>query len=263
MPLSRIMSAFSATTSSTAVSTTPVSAGVNPFSSAIVENHSSLCSNPESMVGPSSQSIRVIGTTPSLVTAPVSRAWIASIKLGHGTSASSLPLPSATSERRLSRMVEPHAFAGTGGHPQGPPSTPIMRISSISEPRIASTWLSEIPVPWRRFLLCSEVRGSSSLMLSQCSSVISRTGMSVSGYILAPPGSGLIAVVVPSSGWPLFMTTLRTSWGMRWYASRARRTADSKANSACHSEATHRANASSSVNDRASLTASTSEDEMS
>ena len=36
-------------------------------------------------------------------------------------------------------------------------------------------------------------------------------GTSVSGYILAPPGSGRIGVVVPSSGAPFFTTTFRTS----------------------------------------------------
>ena len=39
-------------------------------------------------------------------------------------------------------------------------------------------------------------------------------GISVSGYILAPPGRGLIGVVVPSSGEPFLTTTFRTSFGI-------------------------------------------------
>ena len=82
--------------------------------------------------------------------------------------------------------------------------------------------------------------------------------MSVSGYMRAPLGRGLIAVVVPSSGAPFLITTLRTSPGILWNALLARNSTDSRANSACHFGATHKIKASESDNCNSFLTTSTS-----
>ena len=203
---------FSEMISSTAASTSPVSAGVNPASSACCVNHSSLSSNSVSVEdGPSSQSLRAMGTSPSRVMMSSSRACTASVSTGHGTFDSSCPVPSARSARVLSRIVEAHALAGTDLHPHSPPSAPIIRISSISELRIASIWFWESSRFCSRSRLCSVLSGKLSRMPSQCSIETFRIGMSVSGYIRAPPGSGLIAVVVPSAGCPFLITTLRTS----------------------------------------------------
>ena len=73
--------------------------------------------------------------------------------------------------------------------------------------------------------------------------------MSVSGYILAPPGRGLRAVVVPSSGFPFRTTTFLTSLGILWKASRALSMTASSASSDCHFGAIHRTNASASDRD--------------
>ena len=166
--------------------------------------------------GPSSQSFRARGTSPSRVMIDSSRACTTSVRFGHGISDSSRPVPSATSARVVSRITEAHALAGSGGQPHGPPSTPMMRTSSISDPNIASIWFSDRSSSCSLSRLCSVLRGRSSRISPQCSRETSSNGMSVSGYIRAPPGSGRIAVVVPSAGCPFLITTFRTSWGILW-----------------------------------------------
>ena len=111
----------------------------------------------------------------------------------------------------LSRRADAIAFAGIRGVPLGSPSTAITSVSSNSAPINASTWLSEILYELRRSVLWSRFSGRSLLIEDHRSSSRVTTGISVSGYIRAPPGSGLIAVVVPSSGAPLRITTFRTS----------------------------------------------------
>ena len=72
--------------------------------------------------------------------------------------------------------------------------------------------------------------------------------MSVSGYILAPPGNGRIGVVVPSSGEPFFITTFLTSLGILSKAIIALVCTLSNAKSACHFGARHSTKASTSDN---------------
>ena len=93
------------------------------------------------------------------------------------------------------------------------------------------------------------------MTLLQMSAEIVNGGISVSGYILAPPGNGRIGVVVPSSGEPLRITTFRTSCGILSNAILALFSTLSNANSACHCGARHSTNAS--VPPSASLVAST------
>ena len=88
---------------------------------------------------------------------------------------------------------------------------PWKRRSSISPFSSASIWFGDRSRTFSRSFLSWAVSGRFSHIEFHLSEEIPKIGMSVSGYILAPPGSGRNAVVVPSSGLPFLITTFLTS----------------------------------------------------
>ena len=139
IPRSLTNSDLSISIASTASSIALLSAGVNPSSLALFSNHSNLSLNDISREeGPSDKNILAMGTIPSLVIIPFSQAYREIVRTDHGTSVSSLSIPSAISFRVLSSNAEAIDLAEKLGVPNWLPSAAATRMSSNSPPIIAS-----------------------------------------------------------------------------------------------------------------------------
>ena len=133
-----------------------------------------------------------------------------------GNSSGSIPAFSEASPMVWSSRAVAIDCGFWGGKSWNAPRAQSNRMSSNWTPRIASDWDEERPVEINRSNRFDASIGIASLASSHKSPSSSNTGMSVSGYILAPPGSGRSAMVVPSSGCPFLNTTFLTSFGILW-----------------------------------------------
>ena len=118
------------------------------------------------------------------------------------------------SDLELSNKIDAQGLAGRMGDDNSLSVNPDTNISSNSFPNIASTWLLEISYFCSLNNLCCLSIGKLVVISSHLWDSRFNICISVSGYMRAPLGKGRIAVVVPSSGEPFLITTLRTSPGI-------------------------------------------------